>query len=133
MEKISSERKREKRIKLYKFTFIETLIGVIIFFLVLKYSQDYTFLGSMDALFVSGVLIFGIGWLIFVTDFGIFDLTIYGFISFTQGIRGKKPKKTIEEAIYDKERIPGYVYQSLWITGLLQVLVSVAIYVFYYL
>lgn len=133
MVKISSERKREKRIKLYKLTFIESLIGIIVFFLILRYSQDYTYLGSMDALFVSGVLIFGIGWLLFVTDFGIFDLTIYGFVSFTQGIRGKKPKKTIEEAIYDKERIPSYFYQSLWITGLIQVLISLSIYIFYYL
>lgn len=118
--------------KLRKYLLIDSIVGIFSILVILMYSANYSFVGVMDAVAVSGILVFAVGWLIFVSNFGLFDLTIYGFKSFSKGIMGKKPKKTIEEAIYNKDKIPAVIYHAIWYAGLIQIIIAAGIYIYYY-
>ena len=132
MSQIELDKKVVYRKKLKKYLLIDSIIGIFSFIIILLYSANYSFMGTMDAVAVSGILLFAVGWFVFVSNFGLFDLTIYGFKSFSKGIMGKKPKKTIEEAIYNKDKIPPVVYHAIWYAALIQMIVAAGLYIYYY-
>lgn len=132
MNQIELDKKVVYRRKLKKYLLIDSIIGIFSFIIILLYSANYSFLGAMDAVAVSGILLFAVGWFILVSNFGLFDLTIYGLKSFPKGIMGKKPKKTIEEALYNKDKIPAVIYHAIWYASLIQIIIAAGLYVIYY-
>ena len=132
MNQIELDKKIVYRKKLKKYFIIDSIIGMFSILIILLYSANYSFAGAMDAVAVSGILLFAVGWFVFISNFGLFDLTIYGFKSFSKGVMGKKPNKTIEEAIYNKDKIPAVIYHAIWYAASIQILVAIGLYIYYY-
>lgn len=118
--------------KFIKYVAIDLGIGMLFFIGMLFYSQKFDYTGYMDALFVAGVLVFFVGWMLFVVDFGVFDVTMYGMKQFGLALVGKRPKKSLEEAIYNKERLNKSVYRALWVAGLIIFAAAMVMYAIYY-
>lgn len=127
-----SENRIIYRKKLLKNIAIDLTVGALIYIGMLLYSEDYTFVGMMDALAVAGVLVFTIGWMFFVFNEGIFDLTTYGVVAFAKAFTNKKKTKTFEEYCNGRSRVEKPIYHGLWIAGALILLASLALYFYYY-
>lgn len=120
------------RKRLLKNIAIDLTIGALVYIGMLLYADDYSFMGIMDALAVAGVLVFAIGWMFFVFNQGVFDLTTYGVVAFTKALAGKKKTKSFEEYCYGRSRIDKPIYHGLWIAGVIIIIASLCLYFYYY-
>jgi hypothetical protein len=106
---------------------INLIIGFVLYGLMLLYISRSDARAHVDALFVSGFILFAIGWFVFVTYEGIFDVMIYGFVSFSKAIVNKRPKKTLEEYLYDKDEVDRSFYLSFWLSGATLMALSISL------
>jgi hypothetical protein len=125
--------KQTKKSKLGFLILVELVIGIGVVVGFLFYQAEYTFVSTMDSVVISGILLFTIGWLIYVVDVGIFDIATYGVKQFGLALVRKRPKKTLDEHLYERERVDKSVYLSLFITGGIIIAIGSIMYAYYYL
>jgi hypothetical protein len=115
--------KNKKRLKLVHIL-TTTSIGIILTLLVMLYANDYSYIGFLNGLFVSGFLLFTLGWFLFISNENVFDLILYGVQSFWLNMFGKRKDKSYIEHITEKPKIASYAYQALWISSIPFIFVS---------
>lgn len=103
--------------RLLKYVLLETLIGIVIGALFLLYSSNYTLVGFIDALTVSTILLFAVGWFLFISNEHLLDMLFYGVASFGKAIVGKKMKNSYYDHIQNKDQVDKIVYWSFWFTS----------------
>jgi hypothetical protein len=88
------------------------------------YANDYSYIGFLNGLFVSGFLLFTLGWFLFISNENVFDLILYGVQSFWLNMFGKRKDKSYIEHITEKPKIASYADQALWISSIPFIFVS---------
>lgn len=120
----------EKNNKKIVKTIIFQYIGAAIFtFLMILYQKNTSLLGYVNAMQVSGITLFVIGWFVYINHFGLFDVAIYGVQAFFKSLVGKTMEKKLYEVRLAHKKMPKYLYLSFWINGIIIVAVS---YILYY-
>jgi len=114
--------------KWVKYTIIEFIVFLILFFLMLFYQNKIEKLAIINAIQVSGILLFAFGWIFFVNNEGIFDVAIYGTQYFLKSLIGKRMKKSLYETRVDKKLVPSSIYITMWIQGIIWIIISFIIY-----
>lgn len=115
--------KTKKKLKLTHIL-TTTLIGIIFTLLVMVYADDFSYIGFLNGLFVSGFLLFTFGWFLFISNENVFDLVVYGVQSFWLNMFGKRKDKSYIEHITEKPKVASYAYQALWISSVPFMVVS---------
>lgn len=111
-----------------KYFLINIFIGIVFVLLILLYSQNFTQIGWLDALFVAGILLISVGWFLFISNANLFGLMIYGFKSFWTNVAGRRMKHTYIEYIQEKQKIESSIYYMLWLAGFVYELIFVVLY-----
>ena len=114
----------KKKLVTLKTLLIAHLFGIAFTGLTLLYSQDFTSDGLIDALFVSGFILFTLGWFFFISNENLFSLVIYGVQSFWLNVAGKRKSKSYLEYITEKPKISSHVFKSLWIASIPFLIIS---------
>ncbi len=107
----------KKKVVTLKTILIALVVGIIFTGLTLLYSQTFTTAELIDALFISGFLLFALGWLFFITNENLFSLMNYGVQSFWLNIAGKRKNQSYIDYITEKPKISSHVFKSLWIAS----------------
>lgn len=110
------------------YSLIEYIIAFFLTILLLFFQDRFTLLAWVNAMQVSGIILFAFGWLFFINNEGLFDVLTYGVQSFMKSIIGKRMNKSLYEYRVSKTPTPKVVYLSLWLHGLLLILISFVIY-----
>lgn len=116
----------------FKLYIITIVIGLILGGLLILYQASTSLKAILNAVGVSAIMLFAIGWFIFISNHDIFTLPIYGVKSFWTRIAGKKMKKTYIETISDRERIQSKYYIVFWLTSLIYLFAYIIIYFGFY-
>ncbi|VEU80322.1 DUF3899 domain-containing protein [Haploplasma axanthum] len=114
--------------KWFKYSIIDLIIGFILILLMLIYQNGSSLLHWINAMQVAGIILFSAGWLFFINNEGIFDVAVYGTKYFLKSLVGKRMKHSLYETRVNKKLTPSLVYITLWIHGIVWLLVSLAIY-----
>jgi len=123
--------KEDSRLKFVRALAIDGAIGIVLTGLMLLYSQNFTFVGVIDATLVAGVLLFSVGWFFYISNNNVFDMVVYGVKSFWKGVFGKRMDQTYLEYIADKQQIRPWLYQALWLSSLVVLAADLAMYLVY--
>ena len=128
-----NEFEKKARIRKY-FTYITVSIvfSGLIFGLMLIFVNGTTYVDIMDSLLVAGVITFFLGWMLYVTNAGLFSIFAYGTQRFFSALL-KKKHKTYEDMVYNRPKVDMSIIISLWIGGLIVVIASLIMYLIYYL
>lgn len=119
--------------KFLKYMLINTIIGGVITWLLVIYSQNSTLVGWMDAILIAGVILFTIGWFLFISNNHVFDIVTYGFQSFWKRVLGRGGmEKDYYTTISEKDVIPRPIYLSLWLAGLIYFVAGIIVYLVFY-
>lgn len=111
-----------------KYFLINIFIGIVFVLLILLYSQNFTQIGWLDALFVAGILLISVGWFLFISNANLFGLMIYGFKSFWTNVARRRMKHTYIEYIQERQKIESSIYYMLWLAGFVYELIFVVLY-----
>lgn len=109
------------------------LFSIIFTILVLLFGARYDFIGWINATFSSGVILVGVGTLIYVSSEGIFDIAIFGTKKFFKSIFSRKNNMgtyydyTAEKREKEKTPVGIVIFTGLFYIGLSFVL----LYIFY--
>lgn|SRR5690554_6613778 len=114
--------------KWIKYTLIEWGIGFVIVLLMLLYQNRVDLLGWTNSFQVSGFLLIALGWLLFINNEGLFDMLFYGTQYFLKSLVGKRMEKSYYETTVDKKKTPKLVFITLWVNGIVFVLISLLYY-----
>ena len=97
----------KKYLQAYIATFVVSfLVGVVIFLLVFFLSKNkMTLVGAINSSAISGVILFSLGVLAFVSNMGMFDSLTYGFNQLGSSLFGKKANKFHDFNEYRDEKI----------------------------
>lgn len=116
--------------KWVKYTLIEWAAGIILVLLLLLYQNRSDLLGWTNGILVSGFLLVALGWLLFINNEGLFDILIYGTQYFLKSLIGRRMSKSYYETVVDKKKTPAAIYITLWINGIIFILISLIYYIF---
>lgn len=94
----------------------------------LLYQKNFKALGVINGIQVAGSALIVAGWFVFINDFGLFDVAIFGVKQFFMGLAGKKMDKKLYEIRAGRKKKPKYLYLTMWVNGLLIILISFIIY-----
>ncbi|MDL2291981.1 DUF3899 domain-containing protein [Acholeplasma sp. OttesenSCG-928-E16] len=108
-----------------------TIIALLLLGLVFLFTQKFTFIGVMDAFLIAGTIEFLFGWIIFISNHGVFDIVIYGVKQFFMGFAGKKQKKSYLEYTTEKSKVSKHIFISLWAVGGAMIITSLIMYLIY--
>lgn len=114
--------------KIFLAVLIQYVSAAIVTFLMLFYMQDFGWLGIVQGIQVSGALLFTVGWFVFINHHGLFDVLFYGVAQFFKNLFGKQMNKSLIEIRESRKPMPGYLYFSLWINGVILIIVGYVIY-----
>ena len=117
--------------QLLKYFFVGFLAGLFIFIAVLLYGNLFTLVGFINALTVSTILLFALGWFLLISNVGTLDILYYGVQAFAKAIVGKKIKSSYYDYTANKEQIPKEVLIGFWLASLLHLVVLVILYLIY--
>ncbi|MFA5697861.1 MAG: DUF3899 domain-containing protein [Candidatus Izemoplasmatales bacterium] len=115
----------------FRYIVIDTAVGLVLMGLILLYSLNVTLSGFVDAVYVSGFLLFAIGWFFYIGNNNLFDMMIYGVQSFWKGVFGKKMKKTYIEYVNEKAKIKPSLYRSFWLASISFFIAGTILYLIY--
>lgn len=118
--------------KLLKYILIDILIGGVVFAFLIGYQKELTLMAIMDACIVAGVITFTFGWLLFVFNIGIFDIAVYGVRQFGLALAGKRPKNSLDEFLYNREKTEANIHRALFIAGGVYLFAGAILYIIYY-
>ena len=113
------------------YTAVSIVISGLIFGLMLIFVNGTTYVDIMDSLLVAGVLVFSIGWMLYVTNVGIFSLFAYGTQRFFAALL-KRRHRTYEEMVYNRPKVDMLIIISFWVGGFIVFLASMVMYLIYY-
>lgn len=122
------ENKKKKKISLFMLIVIEYASAFVITVIMLFYQRNFEKLGIINGMQIAGALLFIAGWFSFINHEGLFDVVVYGTKSFFKGLVGKKMDKQLFEIRLAREPVPKRIFITLWINGIIIVLISFAIY-----
>lgn len=128
MKEISKKMKMKKVIL---YTFYSLIFSGLLFVLTLLFFEGTEFKDIMDSLLVTGVLVFFIGWMIYVTNAGIFSLVAYGTQRFFAALL-KRRYRTYEDMVYNRSKVDILVIISICLAGLIVLMITTAMYIYYY-
>jgi len=117
--------------KTLKYFIIGFFIGVIIFVSALFYGNLFSIVGFINALTISTILLFAVGWFLFISNVGALDILFYGVQAFTRALIGKRMKSSYYDYTANKEQIPNKVLFGFWLAFLLYLLALIVLYVIY--
>ncbi len=117
--------------KFLKYLAVEIFTGLIIGGLFMLYSTNYTVIGIIDALTISTVMLFTVGWFMFISNEHLLDILFYGVASLGKAIVGKRSEKSYYEHIQSKEPVNGAIYWSLWTSSLIYGLALLILFIIY--
>lgn len=123
--------KRFIRSKLLKFTIAGLIIGLFFFGGSLLYSQNFTLEGFIDAFTLSAILVFALGWFLYISNEGLLDILIYGTQSFAKAIIGKRMKESYYDYSAGKERLTKESYFGFWLASLVYLIGFAILYIIY--
>ena len=115
----------------FRYFILDVILGAILTGFMLLYAQDTTMIGWLDALFVAGILLIGLGWFFYISNNNLFDMIIYGVKSFWVGVAGRRMKHSYIEYIHEKPLVPSAIYKMLWLTGLFYEFIFLIVYLNY--
>lgn len=108
---------------------IQYLVAALITFLIMAYQNNYENLGFINGLQIAGSLLFIAGWFVFINHHGVFDIITYSLRSFVKSFtREPRMKKSLLEQRLEKKKMPAYLFLSLWLNGILIIIISFMIY-----
>lgn len=116
---------------LIKYTAIGLILGFLFFGGFLFWSQNTSIIGFIDALTVTTLLVFAIGWFLFFSNFGVLNSLFYAMRTFFGGIIGKGPKKSFYEEQSERELLPKEIYYGFWLAATPFLLALVILYIIY--
>lgn len=114
----------------FKYLILSFIISAVLSILALLFAQNFTFLGWINALSFGGLLTFAFGWMLIISNQGLFDVVNYGVKKFWLNIFGRDTKKDLIEYRESKKIFEAPVILSFMIIGLLFLIIPR---IFYYL
>lgn len=123
--------KEKKSKKLLWAILIEYASAAVSIILLMLYQDNFELLGLVQAVQVTGALLFIVGWFVYIYHQGLFDVLVYGVGSFFKGIFGRKMNRTIVEMREGREKMPRYLFLSLWINGVVLMIAGYLVYFIY--
>lgn len=95
------------------------VIGLIIFLAMLLLKGDYNLYGYMNAFFLPGAILIGVGGLSWIGQTGQYDIFAYGFISvFHRAFKYKEPMRDKDLAEYKERKQQERIYKGGFINFL---------------
>lgn len=122
---------RIKERKILKYMFSGIIIGVIVFGGTLLYSQNFSLEGFVDSATMSSIVLFVLGWFLYISNEGSLDILIYGVQAFGKALVGKRMKDSYYDYTTNKERVSKDVYLGFWLSSLIYIVVFVTLYIIY--
>lgn len=119
IEQTKKKRKNDKIFKYSMFTLSHILAGGFFIGLGLIWQDSYTLTAWTNALWLSFVMVFFIGWIMFIYNQNIISSFVHSIKTFGLMVVGKKPEKSYYEVKVEVEenQIPkGYFYLSFGIS-----------------
>lgn len=110
---------------------IETFIGIVIVGLHLLYSTNYSLIGFIDGFTISSLILFAIGWFMFISNEHLLDIMIYGVQAFGKAIVGRRMNESYIDHVNNKNKVDGIVYWSFWFSAMLHGIVFLILYLIY--
>ena len=123
--------KKTKFKKLVIYSLSSILFGILIFIITTLTFNAETYQDYMDSLLVAGVIVFSIGWLLYITNAGIFSLVAYGTQRFFNALL-KRKHRTYEDILFNRAKVDMLVIFSLWLGGFIVLLAAIGMYIYYY-
>ena len=112
-----------------------TIISIFMLAFFLFWGDKYNLLGFVNSTFATGMILIGLGWLIYASNFGIFDIAVYGTRKLWLVMFNKQNRiaKTYFEYTSAREKVDKYIYLNIGLVGLFYFAVSMILLYVYYL
>ena len=117
--------------KIFKYMFSGIIIGILVFGGTLLYSQNFSLEGFVDGATMSAIVLFVIGWFIYISNEGSLDILIYGVQAFGKALVGKRMKDSYYDYTTSKDRVSKDVYLGFWLSALIYIVAFVILYILY--
>lgn len=117
--------------KIFKYMFSGIIIGILVFGGTLLYSQNFSLEGFVDGATMSSIVLFVIGWFIYISNEGSLDILIYGVQAFGKALVGKRMKDSYYDYTTGKDRVSKDVYLGFWLSALIYIVAFVILYILY--
>lgn len=117
-----------------KFLIIIFIISIFMLIFFLFWGDAYDLMGFTNSTFATGIILFGFSWLIFASNFGVFDIAVYGTRKLWLVVFGKQDKiaKTYFEYTSAKEKVAKYIYLYVGFIGIIYFSISMLLLYVYY-
>ena len=122
-----------------KFLLAITIVSVLIFLFMhyvwgTDWNSDEQLKGLIDSLFATGVLLIGFAWMILISNFGLFDIAIYGTKKFFLVMvnRHQNMPKSYLEYSTSRVKTDKYIYLYTGAVGSIYLLASIYLLMFVY-
>ncbi|XFA98904.1 DUF3899 domain-containing protein [Candidatus Izemoplasma sp. B36] len=123
--------KKTKFKKIILYSFLSILFGILLSIITIFTFKAETFQDYMDSILVAGVIVFSVGWLLYITNAGIFSLVAYGTQRFFNALL-KRKHRTYEDMMFNRSKVDMLVILSLWLGGFIVLLAAIGMYIYYY-
>ncbi|TNF08243.1 MAG: DUF3899 domain-containing protein [Bacillota bacterium] len=123
--------KQIKDRKIFKYMFSGVIIGMIVFGGTLLYSQNFTLEGLVDGATMSAIILFVLGWFLYISNEGSLDILVYGVQAFGKALVGKRMKDSYYDYTTNKERVSKDVYLGFWLSAAVYIILFAVLYIIY--
>lgn len=113
--------------KFLKHMLLDLIIGGVLALFIYLYSPNWAH--PQDYFFISGFLLFTFGWIVYISNEGLFDLPIYGIQQFFKGILGIKMEKTYLEYRSEKVLYEKTTFLALWTSSAIMFIIGIVFYI----
>lgn len=111
--------------------FSGVIIGMIVFGGTLLYSQNFTLEGLVDGATMSAIILFVLGWFLYISNEGSLDILVYGVQAFGKALVGKRMKDSYYDYTTNKERVSKDVYLGFWLSAAVYIILFAVLYIIY--
>jgi hypothetical protein len=123
---------RDKKLNKYiRYYIIGLLFGALFFVVALLFGDLYTLVGFIDAITLSTVVLFAVGWFLLISNVGSLDILYYGVKAFAKAVIGKRMKNTYYDYTTNKEEVPKEVLWGLWLASFTYLIILIVLYSIY--
>lgn len=113
-----------------KYLMINILVSFMLTGALFIWTGEVSYLRTIDVLFGVGVILIGFAWLLFISNYGLMDIAIYGTKRFWLVLlgKGKKIESNFFEYTTNREKLDKYTYWYMGIVGSVYFTVSMILY-----
>lgn len=123
--------KKIKDRKIFKYMISGIIIGLVVFGGTLLYSQNFSLEGFVDGATMSAIVLFVLGWFLYISNEGSLDILVYGVQAFGKALVGKRMKDSYYDYTTNKERVSKDVYLGFWLSASVYIIVFIVLYIIY--